>query len=219
MKLSQLFVRSVCFAVPQIAPQIAHRLAGTDPGLSRLVHQRMPTNMNGTPARLIPEKRSLHRSAGVRSLKRQQKQLAMTSQSAYKAEDVLAIIASMSLPERKRLFDAMDSSSSPSLEVGYAVFPKGILDVVIASAHGAIDQQRGLIKAIVQADRLLSRRNRKSAPATVRRNIEICDLRRKDQRTWSFRRLSNKYGITYQSIQRIIRDESKWRKLGSRLDT
>jgi hypothetical protein len=62
-------------------------------------------------------------------------------------------------------------------------------------------------------------RNRKSAEATIRRNIEICDLRKKDPKTWSFRRLARKYEIRWQSVQRIVAAEPKWRDLARRADT
>jgi hypothetical protein len=64
--------------------------------------------------------------------------------------------------------------------------------------------------------KLKERRDRKSDPATVRRNVEICDLRRRDQAKWSLGRLGKKYGMTKQSVKKILAEETKWRRLAEK---
>jgi len=73
--------------------------------------------------------------------------------------------------------------------------------------------------ALVEIGRSIGRheRNRKSASKTVRRNLEICELRKKDRKTWSMRNLARKYGMKWQSIQNILTNEAKWRRLANRL--
>jgi hypothetical protein len=56
-------------------------------------------------------------------------------------------------------------------------------------------------------------RDRKSDPETIRRNVEICDRRKRDPKTWSYRKLAKEYDMRWQSIQRIIAEETKWRRL------
>ena len=61
------------------------------------------------------------------------------------------------------------------------------------------------------------RRKRKSAIDTIRQNVEICDLRRKDSKTWSMPRLGRKFDMTRQSVAKILKDEAKWRQLFAKL--
>jgi hypothetical protein len=61
--------------------------------------------------------------------------------------------------------------------------------------------------------RLKESRDRKSDPETVRRNVEICNLRMQDPKKWSLGRLAKQYEMTKQSIKKIIEDENKWRRL------
>jgi hypothetical protein len=76
----------------------------------------------------------------------------------------------------------------------------------LIEASRATREQRNKIFALLQS------RNRKSAPETIRRNVEICNLRDKDPRTWSLRRLARKYHIKWQSIQRIVKNCQHWRE-------
>jgi hypothetical protein len=61
--------------------------------------------------------------------------------------------------------------------------------------------------------KLKEARDRKPDPETVRRNVEICNLRKQDPAKWSLGQLAKKYEMTKQSIKKIIEEESKWRRL------
>jgi hypothetical protein len=61
--------------------------------------------------------------------------------------------------------------------------------------------------------KLKEARDRKSDPETVRRNVEICNLRKQDPKKWSLGRLAKKYEMAKQSIRKILEEETKWRRL------
>jgi len=65
----------------------------------------------------------------------------------------------------------------------------------------------------IETDKLKQQRNRKSSPKTIRRNIEICDLRRRDPKHWSHGRLAKKFGVTDRMIRSVLTQEKKWRRL------
>jgi hypothetical protein len=60
---------------------------------------------------------------------------------------------------------------------------------------------------------LKEQRDRKSDPDTVRRNVEICDLRKQDKRKWSYGMLGRKFDLTKQAIKKVLAEEAKWRRL------
>ena len=64
-----------------------------------------------------------------------------------------------------------------------------------------------------EAAKLKAKRDRKPELETILRNVEICDLRNKDARHWSQGRLAKKYGLTERAIRKILKDETKWRRL------
>lgn len=57
------------------------------------------------------------------------------------------------------------------------------------------------------------KRDRKSDPATVRRNVEICDLRGQNKKLWTLNRLAKKYKCTVRNITKVLKDEPRWRQL------
>ena len=59
-------------------------------------------------------------------------------------------------------------------------------------------------------------KRRGSSPKTIRRNVEICDLRKKDAKHWSHTQLGRKYGMNKRSVSRILKNEEKWRELASK---
>jgi hypothetical protein len=61
--------------------------------------------------------------------------------------------------------------------------------------------------------KLKEARDRKSDPDNVRRYVEICDLRRRDPKTWTLGALAKRYDMAKQSIKKIIEQEAKWRRL------
>lgn len=65
-------------------------------------------------------------------------------------------------------------------------------------------------------DQLKEQRDRKSDPEIVRRNVEICDLRKQDPKKWSLGRLAKNFGLgAKQTIKRILEEEDKWRRLAA----
>jgi hypothetical protein len=89
----------------------------------------------------------------------------------------------------------------------------------IMEAHcrelGAIEDE---IRAL-EAEKLKAKRDRKSDPETIRKNIEICDLRLKDPKRWSLGRLASKFEVSKRAISKVLEDESKWRRLSAKLGT
>jgi len=57
------------------------------------------------------------------------------------------------------------------------------------------------------------KRDRGSRPQTVRRNVEICDLRRADRELWSLNRLAGQYKVSVRAISKVLEDEQHWRLL------
>jgi hypothetical protein len=71
--------------------------------------------------------------------------------------------------------------------------------------------RRDLVAA--EAAEFKHKRNRKSSPDTVRRNIEICDLRKDNPKHWSHGRLAKKFDVTDRMIRSVLKQEQKWRRL------
>lgn len=68
-------------------------------------------------------------------------------------------------------------------------------------------------------DQWKGRRDRKSKPSTIKRNVEVCDLRLSNKKLWTQGRLSKKFKITPQAIRKILSEETKWRQLAAELST
>jgi hypothetical protein len=71
-------------------------------------------------------------------------------------------------------------------------------------------QQSRLARAEVKA-----RRDRKSDARTVKRNLEICDLHRRDPGTWSLKKLAGKYKVSREAVVKVLRREGHWRRLAA----
>jgi hypothetical protein len=82
---------------------------------------------------------------------------------------------------------------------------------VTARVQQATDQFKAEIGS-EERDKLKAERNRQSNPETVRRNVEICDLRLQDPKRWTHGRLARKYGKTSQLIRKILKEETEWRR-------
>lgn len=101
-------------------------------------------------------------------------------------------------------------------------FPTLSVDEMVGEVSA--DYERALVEleegisALVQHT-FKDRRDRKSDPEIVRRNVEICDLRRQDRKKWTLGRLARKYGVTNRAITKVIQEESKWRRLAARPGT
>ena len=50
-------------------------------------------------------------------------------------------------------------------------------------------------------------------PETVKRNVEICNLRNEDKKKWSQGRLAKKFNVTDRYIRKVLEEESKWRQI------
>lgn len=60
---------------------------------------------------------------------------------------------------------------------------------------------------------LKQKRDRKSDPETVRRNVEICNLRKHDRKKWTLGKLASRFQVTRRAISLVLVDEAKWRRL------
>ena len=69
----------------------------------------------------------------------------------------------------------------------------------------------------LEREQLKEKRDRKSSPVTIRRNVEICDRRKQDKKKWTFGRLAKEYKIARQTVVRILNEEAKWRRRASQL--
>ncbi len=74
------------------------------------------------------------------------------------------------------------------------------------------------VEALMREE-LKAERDRKSDPNIVRRNVKLCDLRKKDPRTWSYGKLARHFDIKRPTVRKILGEEQKWRQLGSALGT
>jgi hypothetical protein len=61
-------------------------------------------------------------------------------------------------------------------------------------------------RAVSELERakLKEQRDRKSDPEIVRGNVEICDLRRQNEKKWTLGRLAKKFAMAKQSIKKIL---------------
>jgi hypothetical protein len=66
--------------------------------------------------------------------------------------------------------------------------------------------------SIIERIHLKKQRDRPSGPETIRRNVEICDLRRQDRKKWSLVRLAKKYGISVRVVTKTLKHEAEWRR-------
>jgi hypothetical protein len=67
----------------------------------------------------------------------------------------------------------------------------------------------------IKAEELKSKRDRKADPKTARRNVEICDLRKRDPKHWTQGQLAKKFKVSSQAIRKILGQETKWRRLAA----
>lgn len=66
----------------------------------------------------------------------------------------------------------------------------------------------------LEATKIKAQRDRKSDPEIIKRNVEICDLRKQDAKKWTQGRLAKHFGLSSAgSIRSILAEEEKWRRL------
>lgn len=133
------------------------------------------------------------------------------------AEGVLSIIREMPLPERKRLAKLLETPPDPFKEVGYVIVPEAVGELMLETIGKTFKFVTKQGRMLVDLANRLKRR--RSDPQTIRRNVEICDLRKHDARKWTQGRLGKKYHVTTRAIRKILADEEKWRKLAAKLGT
>ena len=78
--------------------------------------------------------------------------------------------------------------------------------------------ERFVGEAVAQATKTLkTKRDRKSDPDIIRRNVNICDLRKQDRKKWSLLKLAKHFKKDKRTITGILEEESKWRKMADKL--
>jgi hypothetical protein len=65
----------------------------------------------------------------------------------------------------------------------------------------------------LEASKLKEERDRTSSTDTVKRNVEICNLRKQDRKKWTLFKLARHYGVSCRTITLVLKDEEKWRRL------
>ncbi len=87
-------------------------------------------------------------------------------------------------------------------------------DARIQMANESQRYLKGIIEeaAVVERAIVKDQRDRKSDPETVKRNVEICDLRLSDPKKWSHRRLAREFKVTPQYIGLVLKEEAEWRR-------
>ena len=133
------------------------------------------------------------------------------------ADDVLAIIKALSKAERARLFRALDHLPGLARGTGYVILPEEVLTMLQKVPSVLLKETvPELLRAVDLLGKRLSKRNRKSDPEIVRRNVEICDRRKQDRKKWSISRLARIYDLSHRNINLILKDEQKWRRLAEK---
>jgi hypothetical protein len=149
------------------------------------------------------------------------------------AESALVLFGNMPLSERERfvqkIIEEVNGVMMPAMLITALHFIQGQPELAGKSLEKLVAKQH--VEALVdmslkvsqlyktfEAARLKATRDRKSAPATVRRNVEICDLRKRDRKLWSQGKLAKRFKISPPAIRKILTDEEKWRRLAAEQD-
>jgi hypothetical protein len=143
-----------------------------------------------------------------------------------KAEYVAEFLRGMTVEEQRRFSMIMNR------EIAKVVYPfvlRHAVDVANEMGHLSREEQgeevlnrhadsmetyRQYITS-TEVEKLKAKRNRKSNPETIRKNVEICDLRLKDPKHWSLARLAGKFKVTKRAISKVVEEEAKWRRLAA----
>lgn len=131
------------------------------------------------------------------------------------AELILLLISELSEVQRDRFIEMIlppagevvdTAPSEPDAEI------QAFMDELVAKS--AVNTPKFIQSVIADYK---SKRERKSNPETIKRNVEICDLRKQDRRKWSLRKLAKHYDVTTRVITQVTKEEAKWRRLASDL--
>ncbi len=114
-----------------------------------------------------------------------------------------------------QLFEALWERAKPMIS---DAIEKGLSTTLAPALLPKINE---IISMNVDAERekFKKKRDRKSSPETILRNVQICDLRTLDKRKWTLGRLASKYDVTRQAIERVLKKEDHWRQLSSSLNS
>lgn len=100
--------------------------------------------------------------------------------------------------------------------------PEIVKEELIAKVSAQVDTfLKKLVEESAEQEREMfkNKRDRKSNPETIRRNVGICNLRHSDPKKWTQGKLAKKFHITPQAIRKILGAESEWRAKASQLST
>jgi hypothetical protein len=75
------------------------------------------------------------------------------------------------------------------------------------------DFEAGIVSR--EQQRFRAKRNRKASLATIRRNVEMCDLRGQDPEKWYPKSLARRFGVSDAYVRRVLKQESMWRQLAA----
>jgi hypothetical protein len=85
----------------------------------------------------------------------------------------------------------------------------------ISKVNHLMEQLVTMGRAVHEAWR---KRNRQSSPENIRRNAELCKLRKDNRQLWSLEKLRRKYRFrTTRSVTKILKNSTKWEILGKTL--
>jgi len=130
---------------------------------------------------------------------------------------ILKAVLSLPAHERKRFFKLLEQEVESCDEAGFVLIPKEIWDFL---EHIRVNKQKTELRTLQHIVKLatdLSRRNRKSDPEIINRNVEICQLRQHDPKLYSLTKLAKRFDLPRSSISRILKEKEKWHQLASRL--
>lgn len=145
------------------------------------------------------------------------------------AVNLFRLVSLLSKPETKQFSDMVFESISIHM---IPVLIEDALDVVRNLPEA--DRETQLVEVLkrssearrfvaerlaqLEQEKFAQKRNRKSSNETIRRNVEICNLRIEDEKLWSQGKLAKKYEMSPKGIRNILAKEPKWRKLYAQLD-
>lgn len=143
------------------------------------------------------------------------------------AEDAFNLICEFSQTERFRmsqiLFNHTMSSFFPTLLQRARRLAREAPDISDDDFDKRLGEEvkqtlEGIGRDIAELERaeLKEKRDRKSDPETIHRNVKICDLRKQDRKKWSLSRLAKNFDMTTRAITKILSEEAKWRRLGAK---
>lgn len=149
---------------------------------------------------------------------------------ASTAEVPFLMSGQLSIPEQARFAEMLTEGV---LKQGFPLMLQHALHVAETMPGASRDQQLATLHDLVKQnqehyDRTIgereqakfkAQRERKSDPEIVRRNVEICDLRKQDTTKWTLGRLANRYKISRQNVGLVLNDEARWRRLAQNLSS